>query len=134
MFVLVKPGPACLHLEECTYVMRTRSILGWLHNSDWCKQGQEDVLVIKMSVSGAPGNIRLVVSDQHNQKDGPKLRSDSMDLSLKAGPSRKLIIDGPASVECPTRTVVPQLTVRVADTAGNPTLEGSSEASFTSCC
>lgn len=52
-----------------------------------------------------------------------------MDLALKAGPSRKLMIQGPADMECPTRTVLAQLTVRVADTAGNPTHEGNYEVS-----
>lgn len=90
-------------------------------------QGQEDVLVVKMSVAGAPGNVRLVVKDENGPNGSSRLRSDSMDLVLKAGPSRKLSIDGPASLDCPTRTVLGQLTVRVADTAGNATLEGNYE-------
>ena len=80
-----------------------------------------------MSVSGVPGNIRLVVRDEDGGEGTSRLRSDSMDLALKAGPSRKLTIDGPGTLECPTRTVLGQLTVRVADTAGNSTHDGNYE-------
>ena len=92
-------------------------------------QGQEDVLVVKMSVAGAPGNIRLIVKDQDGDDGSSRLRSDSMDLALKAGPSRKLTIEGPANVECSTRAVLTQLTVRVADNIGNATHEGNCEVS-----
>ena len=93
-------------------------------------QGQEDVLIVKMSISGVPGNIRLVVRDEDGDEGTSRLKSDSMDLALKAGPSRKLTIDGPGTLECPTRTVLAQLTVRVADTAGNSTHDGNYEVRF----
>ena len=43
-----------------------------------------------------------------------------MELTLVAGPPAKLVIEGPATLSCGTRGVLPQLALRVADAGGNP--------------
>ncbi len=95
-------------------------------------QAHEDVYVVKMSISGQPSNIKLAVRDEGGPDGTSMLQPDSMDLVLKAGPSRKLVIDSPVSTECATRAVLPQLKVRVADVAGNYTDEGAFEVSSAS--
>ena len=42
-----------------------------------------------------------------------------MELTLVAGPPAKLVIEGPATISCGTRGVLPQLALRVADAGGN---------------
>ncbi len=42
-----------------------------------------------------------------------------MELTLVAGPPAKLVIEGPATLSCGTRGVLPQLALRVADAGGN---------------
>lgn len=85
---------------------------------------------MKMSISGQPGSIKLAVRDEEGPDGASALHPDSMDLTLKAGPSRKLVVDSPLSLECATRAVLPQLRVRVADVAGNYTDEGNFEVMF----
>lgn len=92
-----------------------------------CLQAHEDVYVVKLSISGQPSSIKLVVRDEEGPDGTSALNPDSMDLALKAGPSRRLVVESPISFECATRAVLPQLKVRVADVAGNYTDEGSYE-------
>ncbi len=87
---------------------------------------------MKMSISGQPSSIKLVVRDEEGPDGTSALNPDSMDLALKAGPSRRLVVESPVSFECATRAVLPQLKVRVADVAGNYTDEGSYEVAM--CC
>lgn len=82
-----------------------------------------------MSMSGQPSNIKLTVRDEGGADGTSLLQPDSMDLVLKAGPSRKLLVEGPYSTQCATRAVVSQLKVSVADLAGNYTDEGTFEVS-----
>ena len=84
----------------------------------------------KMSISGQPGNIKLAVRDKSGEEGGSRLQPDSMDLVLKTGPSKKLMLEGPTTTDYATRAVLPQLKVRVADVAGNFTDEGSCEVSY----
>lgn len=56
----------------------------------------------------------------HAGPDGAsQLKGDTMDVLLVAGPPSRLIIEGPAHLDCGTRAMLPQLVVRVADAAGN---------------
>ncbi|KAL0055143.1 hypothetical protein WJX82_007626 [Trebouxia sp. C0006] len=96
----------------------------------WQTQAHEDVYVVKMSISGQPSSIKLVVRDEEGPDGTSALNPDSMDLALKAGPSRRLVVESPVSFECATRAVLPQLKVRVADVAGNYTDEGSYEVAL----
>jgi len=99
-----------------------------------CLQAHEDVYVVKMSISGQPSSIKLVVRDEEGPDGTSALNPDSMDLALKAGPSRRLVVESPASFECATRAVLPQLKVRVTDVAGNYTDEGSYEVPIAMYC
>ena len=90
-------------------------------------QADEDVYVAKMSISGQPSNIKLTVRDDTGPDGTSALQPASMDLVLKAGPSRKLLVETPDSTECATRAVLTQLKVWVADVAGNHTEEGAFE-------
>ena len=92
-------------------------------------QAQEDVYVVKMSMCGQPSSVKVTVRDEQGPEGTSRLHPDSMDLVLKAGPSRKLLLDSPASTQCATRAVLAQLKVRVADVAGNFTDEGTFEVS-----
>lgn len=85
---------------------------------------------MKMSISGQPISIKLVVRDEEGPDGTSALNPDSMDLALKAGPSRRLVVESPVSFECATRAVLPQVKVRVADVAGNYTDEGSYEVTI----
>ena len=98
-----------------------------------CLQAHEDVYVVKMSISGQPSSIKLVVRDEEGPDGTSALNPDSMDLALKAGPSRRLVVESPVSFECATRAVLPQVKVRVADVSGNYTDEGSYEV-IMRCC
>lgn len=49
------------------------------------------------------------------------LAEDALTVELRAGPPAQLSVEGPSTLEVGTKASLPQLRVRVCDSAGNPT-------------
>ena len=80
-----------------------------------------------MSVVAACGDITIVVWDDDAVLP-PRLQQDSMSLALVAGPASQLNF-GAVPGQLPTHVVLRQVTVFLADQAGNLTHDGSHEVS-----
>lgn len=96
--------------------------LAW--EQGWLSQGGDSVYSVKMVVAGHPGRVTISVSSA--QADALQLQPDSLMLDLRAGAPAALCIDGLASLDCGTKAVIPQLRIRLADAAGNPTSSSDS--------
>lgn len=71
--------------------------------------------------------LRLTVRDTAGEGGAPLLAEDTLAVELRAGPPAQLSVEGPATIECGTKTTLPQLRVRVCDAAGNPTISETFE-------
>lgn len=68
-----------------------------------------------------PRRVKITVRDTGGEGSNSLLGEDSLFVELRAGPPAQLAVEGPATLECGTKMAIPQLRVRVCDSAGNPT-------------
>jgi hypothetical protein len=63
--------------------------------------------------------VKVTVRDEGGEGATSLLKPDTLSVELRPGPPAALAVEGPATLECGTRAVLPQLRVRVCDAAGN---------------
>ena len=93
----------------------------------WVAQGDEHVYSARLTLSGHPGPVKLTVSDAAGEDGSALMQPDSLEIELRAGAASGLAVEGPATLECGTRAVLPQLRVFVVDAGGNPATSDSFE-------
>lgn len=76
---------------------------------------------MKLVLHGDAGMVRLAVRDQEDGVDPApsRLREDTLDLEMLAGPVHRLHIVGSGSLSASTRAQLPPLTVQALDEWGN---------------
>ncbi len=92
-------------------------------------QGSGEVLSVDVLLRGRPGLVRMHVCDAAGTGGGSALTPDTLELKLAAGPMAGLAFEGPPSLACGMRAVLPSLRVIAADDFGNRTTSPAFEAS-----
>ncbi|KAK9820414.1 hypothetical protein WJX72_010046 [[Myrmecia] bisecta] len=99
--------------------------------SEWAQSwATQTVLTVKMAVGGAAGKMRVCVRDTNGPEGASLLRSDCIDLELRAGPATRLVLENPGSLECGTRALLSQLRVKAIDAWGNHVTGANFEVSL----
>lgn len=65
--------------------------------------------------------LKITVRDGAGEGGASLLAEDALTVELRAGPPAQLSVEGPGTLEVGTKAALPQLRVRVCDSAGNPT-------------
>lgn len=73
------------------------------------------------SLKGRPGLVTLHVRDAAGADNASALTPDTLEVNLAAGPMAALAFEGPPSLQCGTRHMLPSLRVIAVDDAGNKT-------------
>ncbi len=84
-------------------------------------QGSGEVLSVSVTLRGRPGLVRMHVRDAAGAAGSSALTPDTLELKLAAGPMTGLAFDGPPTLACGMRHVLPALRVIAVDDFGNRT-------------
>ena len=87
----------------------------------WIAQGNEEIYMVRLAVSGHPGEVKIKVQDAGGDKGETLLGEDCLNVELRPGPPTSLAFGGPASIECGTRAALGTLEVILRDATGYPT-------------
>lgn len=84
-------------------------------------QGSGEVLSVSVTLRGRPGLVRMHVRDVAGPAGSSALTPDTLELKLAAGQMSGLAFEGPPSLACGMRHVLPALRVIAVDDFGNRT-------------